>query len=104
MVPNGSQTLIVITDERRARAEMPISVKNSLPIFIGDLHSNSSYSDDTLLPATAHEYARKEAKLNAFCLTDHLEKVDDAEWIDTRERAWDANEDGKFVAIPSSPW
>ncbi len=28
----------------------------------------------------------------------------DAEWIDTREVAWDANRDGRFVAIPSLEW
>ena len=44
------------------------------------------------------------AKLDVFSLTDHLEYVDDAEWLDTREVAWDANEDGKFVVIPGLEW
>jgi hypothetical protein len=50
-----------------------------------------------LIPAVAHDYARNTAKLDVFCLTDHLEAVDDNEWLDTREVAWDANEDGKFA-------
>ena len=87
LVPNGPQTLIVVTDERRARAEMPVTVKNPLQIYFGDLHSHTSYSDGTLLPAIAHEYARNTAKLDVFCLTDHLEKIDDAEWLDKREVA-----------------
>ena len=104
LVPNGPQQLIVITEERRARAEIPVTVKNNLQIYFGDLHSHTSYSDGALLPSIAHEYARNVAKLDVFCLSDHLETVDDAEWLDIRETAWDANEDGKFVAIPSLEW
>jgi hypothetical protein len=44
------------------------------------------------------------AKLEVFCLTDHLESVNDAEWLDTREVAFDANVDGEFVSFPGLEW
>jgi hypothetical protein len=104
MVPNGSQKLIVLTDNKRANLSINVTVANPLKVFFGDLHSHTSYSDGTLIPAVAHDYARNTAKLDVFCLTDHLEAVDDNEWLDMRETAWDANQDGKFVAIPALEW
>ena len=104
MVPNGNQSLIVVTSDRRAKCSIPVTVKNDIKVFFGDLHSHTGYSDGTLLPFMAHEYARFEAKLDVFCLTDHLEYVDDAEWLDMREVAWDANQDGEFVAFPGLEW
>ena len=52
----------------------------------------------------ANKYAREVAELDVFSLTDHLESVDDTEWLDSREVAWDANEDGEFVVIPGLEW
>ncbi|NQT14171.1 MAG: CehA/McbA family metallohydrolase, partial [Planctomycetes bacterium] len=104
MAPNGSQRLAVVTSETRARAAVEVKLENPLEIFFADLHSHTSYSDGTLLPSDAHCYAREEAKLAVFSLTDHLEYVDDAEWLDSREVAWDANQDGEFVAIPGLEW
>lgn len=104
MVPNGPQVLIVITDNKRARAEVKVSVKNPLKHYFADLHSHTGYSDGTLLPSHAHDYARNIAKLDVFSLTDHLESVDDAEWIDTRNQALRANDDGAFVVIPGLEW
>jgi len=104
LIPNGPRELTVVTDEKRARAAIRVNVKNPLKVFFADLHSHTSYSDGTLTPAVAHQYARDVAKLDVFSLTDHLEKVDDTEWLDTREVAWDSNEDGKFVVIPGLEW
>ncbi len=104
MVPNWEQTLLVMTSEKRARASVKVKLENPLKLFFADLHSHTSYSDGALLPADAHAYARNVAELDVFSLTDHLEGVDDAEWLDSREVAWDANEDGTFVAIPGLEW
>jgi hypothetical protein len=104
LVPNGTQKLIVVTDNKRANISVDLTVANPLQIFFGDLHSHTSYSDGTLLPVIAHDYAKNESKLDVFCLTDHLEAVSDDEWLDMREVAFDANEDGKFVAIPGLEW
>jgi len=104
MVPNGSHNLIVKTTSKRADTAVGVTVKNPLKVFFADLHSHTGFSDGTLLPIVAHDYARNVAKLDVFSLTDHLEYVDDTEWLDIRETAWDACEDGKFVAIPGLEW
>ncbi len=104
LVPNGGQVLTVITENKKVISSFNVNVDNPLKIYFADLHSHTSYSDGVLTPQIAHDYARDTAELDAFCLTDHLESVDDAEWLDTREVAFDANEDGTFVAIPGLEW
>ena len=104
LAPNGEQLLTVLTDNKRVNLSITVKLENELRVFFADLHAHTSYSDGTLLPIVAHDYARNVAKLDVFCLTDHLEAVDDEEWLDTRDVAFDANEDGKFVAIPSLEW
>jgi hypothetical protein len=104
MVPNGDQNLIVKTPNKRADITIPVKVKNSLRIYFADLHAHTGYSDGVLIPAEACNYARNTAKLDVFSLTDHLEYVDDAEWLDCREAAFKANENGAFVAIPGLEW
>lgn len=104
LVPNGPQQLTVVSDNNKAGVSKGVTLGNPLRVFFGDLHSHTSYSDGTLVPTVAHQYARNEAKLDVFSLTDHLEKVDDAEWLDMREQAWDANVDGEFVAFPGLEW
>jgi hypothetical protein len=73
MVPNGKRALQVYSDNRELRTEIAVDVQNPLQIYFANLHSHTSYSDGTLVPAVAHEYARDVAKLHVFCLTDHLE-------------------------------
>ena len=104
LVPNGQQVLRIITDNKKVGTARNAMVENPLKVFFADLHSHCGYSDGALIPAVANEYARDVAKLDVFCLTDHLEQIDDAEWIDTREVAWDANQDGRFVAFPGLEW
>lgn len=104
LVPNGPQTLRVITENRKVAATVAVNVSNPLRIWFGDLHSHTSYSDGTYLPRDAYSYAREVAKLDVFCLTDHLESLDANEWLDTREVAWKANELGKFVALVGLEW
>lgn len=104
MVPNGDQKLIAKTTSKRADVAIDVKVDNPLRIYFSDLHSHTGYSDGTLLPVVAHRHARKVSGLDVFVLTDHLEYVDDNEWLDMREVAWDASQDGRFVAIPGLEW
>jgi len=104
LVPNGPQTLTVVAGSPKAAASIPVKLENPLKCYFGDLHSHTSYSDGSLIPSVAHKYAREIAKLDVFSLTDHLEKVDDAEWDDLREQAFKANDDGRFVDIPGLEW
>ena len=104
MVPNGDQKVIVKTINKRSDVALNVKVDNPLKIYFADLHSHTGFSDGTFLPLVAHDYARRISKLDIFVLTDHLEYVDDTEWLDMREAAWDASEDGKFVSIPGLEW
>jgi predicted metal-dependent phosphoesterase TrpH len=79
-------------------------VENPLHVYFADLHSHTGYSNGVLVPALAHDYARHVSGLDVFSLTDHLEAVDDTEWLDMRETAFRANEDGRFVVIPGLEW
>lgn len=83
---------------------LPAWSQRDLKVYFAGLHSHTSYSDGKLLPADAHKYARDVAKLDIFCLTDHLESVDDNEWQDTQEVASKFNEDGKFVSFRGLEW
>lgn len=104
LVPNGSQTLRVITENRKVTASASVTVSNPLKVWFADLHSHSSYSDGTYLPRDAYKYAREVAKLDVFCLSDHLESIDANEWLDIREVAWKANETGHYVALVGLEW
>jgi len=73
MVPNGGHNLIVRTTNKRADAAVSVKVANELSVYFSDLHSHTRYSDGTLLPVAAHDYARNISKLDVFSLTDHLE-------------------------------
>ena len=72
-------------------------------IYFGDQHSHTSYSDGRQRPIDAYTYAKAVPKLDFFCLTDHLEQLDDAEWRDTMQVAWKANSQD-FVAFPGVEW
>ena len=104
LVPNGDWKLIVKTSNKRADTTVWVKTKNPLKVYFSDLHSHTAFSDGHLLPEIAHDYARNVSKLDVFCLTDHLEYVNDAEWLDMRQAAFNANENGAFVAIPGLEW
>jgi hypothetical protein len=107
LVPNGQTDLIImcwVPQEKRGTATIPVKSQNPLKCYFADLHSHTAFSDGTLFPTEAYAYARDVAKLDVFSLTDHLESVDEAEWMDIREQSWKANQDGAFVAIPSLEW
>jgi len=104
LVPNGSQLLKVVTNNRKVQASCPVNVDNPLRCWFADLHSHTSYSDGTYLPQDAYTYARNIAKLDVFALTDHLESLDANEWLDIRETAWKANDPRTFVAIVGLEW
>lgn len=70
-------------------------------IYFGDQHSHTSYSDGKQRPIDAYTYAK--SHVDWFCLTDHLEQLDDREWWDTVQTAWKANTKD-FVAFPGVEW
>jgi len=104
LVPNGRHNLMVETANKRADTAIGVTVSNPLKVYFSDLHSHTGYSDGTLVPVAAHDYALKTAKLDVYALTDHLEQVTDTEWLDMRRTAWQACRDGRFVVLPGLEW
>ncbi|MHC4403656.1 MAG: CehA/McbA family metallohydrolase [Planctomycetota bacterium] len=107
MFPNGPASLEVlgwVPNELPLATTVEIELDNALRSFFADLHSHSGYSDGERFPSDALAYARYTAGVDAFVLTDHLEYLDDLEWLDTREQVWRANEDGGFVTLPGLEW
>jgi hypothetical protein len=107
LVPNGETQVVVIAAApkvRRAQQTATVSLANPLQVYFGDLHAHSYYSDGAMRPVDALTYARKVARLDFFVLTDHVGAIDEREWAETREQAWKANEDGRFVAFPGIEW
>ncbi len=107
--PNGKRTLrwnghAGWAKNQRIGGKVSVRVENPLRCYFGDIHSHTAYSDGVLFPEAAIAYARDVAGLDFFCLTDHLEALDDDEWRDSREQAWAANEDGRFVCFPGMEW
>ena len=68
MVPNGPQPLLVVTSNK-LRASVDVALANPLNVYFANLHCHTCYSDGTLLPADAHEYARHGAKSDAVNLS-----------------------------------
>ncbi len=85
-------------------AAVEVVVDNPLQHYWGDLHSHTSVSDGRMRPDEAYAYARDIAKLDFFALSDHLEKVDPAEWRESVRAAALANDDGVFAAFPALEW
>ncbi len=107
MLPNGEATLTAYAHTPSGRstgASVQVVILNGLQCYFGDLHSHTMYSDGVLFPQDAYAYARDVARLDFFCLTDHLELVDPVEWADTREQALKANDCGRFVAFYGLEW
>lgn len=104
LIPNGATTLLAYSNNRTVRATKAVEIKNENNVYFFDLHAHTSYSDGALIPEIAFRHARDVAKLDGFVLTDHLESVDDIEWLDLRQQAMNFNEDGKFTTLPGLEW
>ncbi len=85
-------------------AAVEVTLRNGLNCYWGDLHSHTSVSDGQMRPMHAYAYARDVAGMDIFSLTDHLEKVDEAEWRECLRAADLANVDGDFVALAGLEW
>jgi hypothetical protein len=115
---NGRQSLMVLVtptgvDDRREGyddvawagdrfitvAEVPVLVRNPYHRYWGDLHAHSSYSDGAWYPREVYEFARDEAKLDFFAVTDHLEILTADEYGEVVAGADEVDEPGRFVAL-----
>ncbi len=118
-LPNGHQSLLVfvtpkgVEPERRddyadsswgadkliSGAETRVVVRNPYKFYWGDLHAHSTYSDGAWYPKEVYEFARDEAKVDFFAVTDHAEILTVEEYADVVAQANAADEPGRFVAL-----
>ena len=76
-------------------ARCPVSVREALvsdpdgsfDIYVGDLHSHTSYSDGQLTPYEVYDKVKKERYFDFFTISDHAELEDDDEFFHTFDAA-----------------
>ncbi len=84
-------------------------------LYIGDLHTHTSYSDGKGFPAEAYDRARNVGHFDFLAVTDHVEQLGyredlpkdapkENEYDATKKLAKEKNEDGKFVALAGFEW
>ncbi len=72
--------------------------------FFGDIHNHSTFSDGIGDPNEAYRYAREDAELDFFGLSDHENKLTNSEWDLLGTYADTHNKDGEFVALRGFEW
>lgn len=89
----------------------PLRVGEDLsPVFWGDLHGHSNYSDGTGTPHDFYEYARDVSGLDLVVLTDHDHfgvRFMDATpeiWEEIQQEVDSINEPGRFLALLGYEW
>jgi hypothetical protein len=73
-------------------------------VYYGTTHNHSNASDGTGTPAEAYAYARDNAGLDFFGLSDHTERISSAEWTTIKCVADSYNSDGNFVTFLGFEW
>ena len=76
----------------------------SYNLYVGNLHSHTSFSDGVERPARAYVYARDTAGIDFLAVTDHNWHLTTAKYDVTRTQAESYTQDGVFVAIAGQEW
>ena len=73
-------------------------------VYYGHLHNHSNVSDGTGTPDDAYNYAKNNAGLDFFGLSDHANQIDASEWTTTKTVADSYNQDGIFTTFWGFEW
>jgi len=73
-------------------------------LYWGDLHSQTFLSDGLRIPEELCHFARHEAFLDIFALSDHAEYLTDAQWRYFTQVSNGAYQPGRFVTINGFEW
>ncbi|MBI5228599.1 CehA/McbA family metallohydrolase [Candidatus Micrarchaeota archaeon] len=73
-------------------------------LYWGDLHAHSNFSDGQGTPAENFAFARDNASLDFYALTDHDGFLVEEKWNAVRGNASLFNEPGRFVAFSGFEW
>ena len=85
-------------------ANLTTTSDSTYNLYVGNLHSHTSYSDGEGTPAQAYEYARDSAGVDFLAVTDHHHFLDTQEYSDILYQADRFTEDGVFVGIGGQEW
>jgi hypothetical protein len=100
---------LTVTDAKRETAAAAIQVQ-ALPLegdmrfWFGNFHSHTGYSDGAGTPAEGFAFARDQANLDFYAVTDHAERLHFGEFRRTGEQADANNMPGQFVALAGFEW
>ncbi len=78
--------------------------ENSLKLYWADPHSHTFFSDGIRCPEEIYSFARDEAFLDIFSISDHSEAITDRQWEYFINVANDFNKNGKFVTFIGQEW
>ena len=106
---NPGVKFVTVRDEESgvSATSNPIVVTPDPPderIFWGDLHSQTVFSDGLRCPEELHLFARDEAFLDVFAVSDHSEFITDDQWDYFSAVANRFNHDRQFVTFVGQEW
>lgn len=78
--------------------------ESSEKLFWGDIHSQTFFSDGLRCPEELYSFARDEAFLDIFALSDHSEYLTDRQWNYFVGVTNDFNNPGHFVTLIGQEW
>lgn len=73
-------------------------------VYYGDLHNHSNVSDGTGTPSSAYAYARDQARLDFFSLSDHSDFFSPPVWANMKSVANSYNQDGVYTTFYGFEW
>jgi len=107
--PGSYEATLTVTDSSEQTAEAQVgfdvlSAEGDMQYWFGNLHSHSGYSDGEGDPAEVLAWARDEAGLDFYAMTDHSEQLFGSEWEEIGVQVALADEAGEFVALRGFEW
>lgn len=75
-----------------------------LKLYWADLHSQTFFSDGLRCPEELYTFAKEEAFLDMFAVSDHSEGISDRQWEYFQAVTNDFNKDGEFVTLIGQEW
>ncbi|HRZ79082.1 MAG TPA: CehA/McbA family metallohydrolase [bacterium] len=107
-ISDGSDDLQSDMDTPTAddEADMDIVPDDEVPMnfYFGNFHSHSGISDGEGSAEEIMQWAKNEANVDFYAMTDHSEQIFGGEWNEMKEMTDLYNEDGVFVAIRGFEW
>lgn len=104
----GTKFINVLDPETGITASSnPVHVSGTpLPerLYWGDIHSQTFFSDGLRCPEELYSFAKEEAFLDIFALSDHAESLTDRQWEYFVRVTNDRYEPGRFVTLVGLEW